>query len=180
MTDSLITENVKNFLKWLGEDPNREGLKETPSRVLKMYKEFFSGYQLNSEDVLSKVFEEIEGYEGVVALRDIEFISHCEHHLVPFVGTISISYMPHKRVVGISKLARIVDVFARRLQLQERLTRQIATSIFNVLKPHGVAVKIEAKHFCLNYRGASKSATIMHTSEYLGEQRYKAEIFNSL
>lgn len=178
--DSLITENVKNFLKWVGEDPNREGLKETPRRVLKMYKEFFSGYQLNSDEVLSKMFEEIEGYEGIVALRNIEFISHCEHHLLPFVGNISISYMPYKRVIGISKLARVVDIFAKRLQLQEKLTRQITTSIFNVLKPYGVAVKIDAKHFCLNYRGASKSATIMHTCEYLGEQRHKADIFNAL
>ncbi len=161
-------EAVKVLIKWAGDNPDREGLIETPKRVVNAYKEFFSGYESKPEQILSKTFDEVEGYDEMVIVRDIAIESHCEHHMVPFVGTAHIGYIPNKRIVGISKLARIADVFAKRLQTQETMTAQIADTINEVLKPKGVAVVIDAQHQCMTTRGTHKTESSTITSRMLG------------
>jgi GTP cyclohydrolase IA len=162
---------VRTLIRWAGEDPDREGLKGTPDRVVRSYEEFFAGYNDDPREMLQRTFEEVEGYDEVVALRDIRIESHCEHHMVPIIGRAHIGYLPDKRVVGISKLARIVDAYARRLQIQEKLTAQIANTIEEVLQPLGVAVVIEAAHQCMTTRGVHKDGVTMVTSRMLGAFR---------
>lgn len=159
---------VKTLIAWAGDNPNREGLIETPKRVVDAYKEFFEGYSQNPDEILSKTFEEVEGYDEMVIVKDIRLESHCEHHIVPILGTAHIGYIPNKRVVGISKLARIVDVFGKRLQTQETMTSQIATTIENVLNPKGVAVVIDAGHQCMSTRGVHKTESSTVTSSMKG------------
>ena len=161
-------EAVKTLIKWAGDNPEREGLQETPKRVVNSYKEFFSGYDSKPEQILSKTFDEVEGYDEMVIVRDIAIESHCEHHMVPFIGIAHIGYIPDKRIVGISKLARIADVFAKRLQTQEIMTAQIADTINEVLKPKGVAVVIDAQHQCMTTRGTHKTESSTITSRMLG------------
>ena len=161
-------EAVKILIKWAGDNPEREGLIETPKRVVNSYKEFFSGYDSKPEQILSKTFDEVEGYDEMVIVRDIAIESHCEHHMVPFIGIAHIGYIPNKRIVGISKLARIADVFAKRLQTQEIMTAQIADTINEVLKPKGVAVVIDAQHQCMTTRGTHKTESSTITSRMLG------------
>jgi len=161
-------EAVKILIKWAGDNPEREGLVETPKRVVNAYKEFFSGYDSKPEQILSKTFDEVEGYDEMVIVRDITIESHCEHHMVPFIGIAHIGYIPDKRIVGISKLARIADVFAKRLQTQEIMTAQIADTINEVLKPKGVAVVIDAQHQCMTTRGTHKTESSTITSRMLG------------
>jgi GTP cyclohydrolase IA len=162
---------VRTLIRWAGENPDREGLKGTPDRVVRSYEEFFAGYNDDPREMLQRTFEEVEGYDEVVALRDIRVESHCEHHMVPIIGRAHIGYLPDKRVVGISKLARIVDAYARRLQIQEKLTAQIANTIEEVLQPRGVAVVIEAAHQCMTTRGVHKDGVTMVTSRMLGAFR---------
>ncbi|RPG50782.1 MAG: GTP cyclohydrolase I FolE [Gammaproteobacteria bacterium TMED104] len=159
---------VKTLIEWAGDDPTREGLVETPKRVVAAYQEFFEGYTQDPEDILRKTFEEVEGYDEMVIVKDIRLESHCEHHIVPILGTAHIGYIPNKRVVGISKLARIVDVFGKRLQTQETMTSQIATTIENVLNPKGVAVVIDAGHQCMSTRGVHKTESSTVTSSMKG------------
>jgi GTP cyclohydrolase IA len=166
---------VRTLIRWAGEDPDREGLKGTPDRVVRSYEEFFAGYNDDPREMLQRTFEEVEGYDEVVALRDIRVESHCEHHMVPIIGRAHIGYLPDKRVVGISKLARIVDAYARRLQIQEKLTAQIANTIEDVLQPLGVAVVIEAAHQCMTTRGVHKDGVTMVTSRMLGAFRDNGE-----
>ena len=161
-------EAVKILIQWAGDNPEREGLLETPKRVVNSYKEFFSGYDSKPEQILSKTFDEVEGYDEMVIVRDIAIESHCEHHMVPFIGIAHIGYIPNKRIVGISKLARIADVFAKRLQTQEIMTAQIADTINEVLKPKGVAVVIDAQHQCMTTRGTHKTESSTITSRMLG------------
>ena len=161
-------EAVKTLILWAGDDPEREGLVDTPKRVVKAYKEFFSGYEEDPEEILSRTFEEVEGYDDAVIVRNIRLESHCEHHMVPILGIAHIGYIPNNRVVGISKLARIVDVFGKRLQTQETMTAQIADAISNVLKPKGVAVVVDAAHQCMTTRGIHKSETSTVTSKMTG------------
>jgi GTP cyclohydrolase I len=159
---------VKTLIEWAGDDPTREGLIETPKRVVAAYEEFFEGYTQDPEEILRKTFEEVEGYDEMVIVKDIRLESHCEHHIVPILGTAHIGYIPNKRVVGISKLARIVDVFGKRLQTQETMTSQIATTIENVLNPKGVAVVIDAGHQCMSTRGVHKTESSTVTSSMKG------------
>tara|TARA_B100000427_G_scaffold180178_1_gene149818 strand:- start:927 stop:1541 length:615 start_codon:yes stop_codon:yes gene_type:complete len=159
---------VKTLIKWAGDNPEREGLLETPKRVVNAYTEFFSGYHEKPEQILSKTFDEVEGYDEMVIVRDISIESHCEHHMVPFIGIAHIGYIPNQRVVGISKLARIADVFAKRLQTQETMTAQIADTINEVLRPKGVAVVIDAQHQCMTTRGTHKTESSTITSRMLG------------
>ena len=159
---------VKTLIEWAGDDPTREGLVETPKRVVAAYEEFFEGYTQDPEEILRKTFEEVEGYDEMVIVKDIRLESHCEHHIVPILGTAHIGYIPNKRVVGISKLARIVDVFGKRLQTQETMTSQIATTIENVLNPKGVAVVIDAGHQCMSTRGVHKRESSSVTSSLKG------------
>ena len=161
-------EAVKILIQWAGDNPEREGLVETPKRVVNAYKEFFSGYDSKPEQILSKTFDEVEGYDEMVIVRNITIESHCEHHMVPFIGIAHIGYIPDKRIVGISKLARIADVFAKRLQTQEIMTAQIADTINEVLKPKGVAVVIDAQHQCMTTRGTHKTESSTITSRMLG------------
>ena len=162
---------VEYLIRWAGDDPTREGLKETPKRVVRAFEEFFSGYKESPEDFLSKTFEDVQDYEDLVMLKDISFHSHCEHHMVPIIGKVHLAYIPIKKVVGISKLARTVDIFAKRLQTQETMTQQIANCIEKSLKPKGVAVYIEAFHQCMTTRGVSKPNVSTITSCFLGEFR---------
>jgi GTP cyclohydrolase I len=162
---------VRTLLRWAGDDPTREGLLETPARVARAYEEFFSGYEIDPVALLERTFEETDGYDEIVLLRDIRLESHCEHHMVPIIGRAHVAYLPHHRVVGISKLARVVDAYARRLQIQEKLTAQIANTIQQVLEPRGVAVVIEAAHQCMTTRGIHKSGVTMVTSRRLGAFR---------
>ena len=166
---------VKTLIKWAGDDPTREGLIETPDRVIRAYKEFFAGYEEDPEQVLEKTFEEVEGYDDAVIVRNIRVESHCEHHMVPILGVAHVGYIPNKRVVGISKLARIVDIFGKRLQTQETMTAQIADTIQRVLEPKGVAVVIDAGHQCMSTRGIHKTESSTITSRMLGIFRDKAE-----
>jgi len=159
---------VRTLISWAGDDPLRQGLKETPSRVVKAFQEYFSGYAVDPSAYLSKTFDDIAGYDEVVLLRDIRFESHCEHHLAPIIGVAHIAYLPNKRVVGISKLARVVEIFAKRLQIQEKMTAEIAGTIDSVLQPQGVAVMIEANHHCMTSRGAYKPGTSMITCQVTG------------
>ncbi|MFT8718016.1 GTP cyclohydrolase I FolE [Acetobacter sp.] len=161
-------EAIKVLLRWAGEDPNREGLLDTPSRVARSYEEFYEGYAINPEELLERTFSEVDDYDEIVLLRDIRLESHCEHHMVPIIGRAHVAYLPRKRVVGISKLARVVDAYARRFQIQERLTAQIANTIDKVLEPHGVAVIIEAGHQCMTTRGVHRPGVSMVTSRMLG------------
>ena len=159
---------VKTLIAWAGDNPNREGLIETPKRVVDAYKEFFDGYKMNPDEILSKTFEEVEGYDEMVIIKNIRLESHCEHHIVPILGIAHVAYMPKKKVVGISKLARLVDVFAKRLQIQETLTAQIAETIQRVLDPLGVAVLIDASHQCMTTRGVHKPDSSTVTKRMLG------------
>lgn len=159
---------VRTLLLWAGDDPDREGLLGTPDRVVRSYEEFFAGYAENPTDMLSRTFEETEGYDEMVLLRDIPFESHCEHHMVPIIGTAHVAYLPNQRVVGISKLARTVEIFAKRLQIQEKMTAQIADAIQQALDPRGVAVVLNAQHQCMTTRGVKKPGVGMITSHMLG------------
>ena len=162
---------VRTLLRWAGDDPGREGLADTPARVAKAYQDWFSGYDQDPEAYLARTFEEVAGYDDMVILKDIRFESHCEHHLAPIIGRAHVGYLPSRRVVGISKLARVVDAFARRLQVQEKMNAQIAHCIQKVLEPKGVAVVIEAAHQCMTTRGVHKSGVTMVTSTMLGAFR---------
>jgi GTP cyclohydrolase IA len=162
---------VRTLLRWAGDDPTREGLIDTPGRVARAYEEFFAGYAIDPVALLERTFEETDGYDEIVLLRDIRLESHCEHHMVPILGRAHVAYLPHRRVVGISKLARVVDAYARRLQIQEKLTAQIANTIQQVLEPRGVAVVIEAAHQCMTTRGVHKPGVTMVTSRMLGAFR---------
>jgi GTP cyclohydrolase IA len=162
---------VRTLLRWAGDDPAREGLVDTPSRVVRAYEEFFAGYEIDPVALLERTFEETDGYDEIVLLRDIRLESHCEHHMVPIIGRAHVAYLPHRRVVGISKLARVVDAYASRLQIQEKLTAQIANTIQQVLEPRGVAVVIEAAHQCMTTRGVHKLGVTMVTSRMLGAFR---------
>jgi GTP cyclohydrolase I len=162
---------IRILIKWAGDDPDREGLRDTPSRVIRSYEEFYQGYSADPRALLERTFEEIEGYDEIVFLRDIRFESHCEHHMAPVIGQAHVAYLPHKRVVGISKLARLIDVYAKRLQIQEKMTSQIANTINEVLQPKGTAVVIEASHQCMTTRGVHKAGVSMVTSTMLGEFR---------
>jgi GTP cyclohydrolase IA len=158
----------RTVIRWIGEDPNRDGLKETPARVARALDEFFAGYRQDPFEILQKTFEETEGYDEMIVLRGVRFESHCEHHLAPIIGQAWVAYVPNGRVVGISKLARIVDVYAKRLQIQEKLTAQIANTIEEVLKPQGVGVIVKASHHCMTTRGIHKHGTDLVTSRMLG------------
>jgi GTP cyclohydrolase IA len=160
---------VRTLIAWAGDDPEREGLRDTPRRVVKAYNEFFKGYEEDPLEVLSRSFEDVAGYDDMVMLRDIEFNSHCEHHMVPFIGKVHIAYLPTDQVVGISKLARVVEVFARRLQTQETMTAQIALAIERRLEPQGVAVMVEAVHQCMSLRGVNKRNVATITTKFTGE-----------
>jgi len=166
---------VRTLIRWAGDNPDREGLVGTPDRVVRAYEEFFAGYDEDPGEMLKRTFEEVEGYDEVVVLRDIRIESHCEHHMVPIIGKVHIGYLPDKRVVGISKLARVVDAFAKRLQIQEKLTAQIANTVNEVLQPRGVAVVMEAAHQCMTTRGVHKSGVDMVTSRMLGAFRDNGE-----
>jgi GTP cyclohydrolase I len=159
---------VRTLLRWAGDDPAREGLLGTPDRVVRSYEQYFQGYSINPVELLQRTFEEVDGYDEMVLLRDIRFVSHCEHHIQPIVGQAHVAYLPNKRVVGISKLARVVDAYARRLQIQEKMTAQVANTINEVLVPQGVAVVIEASHQCMTNRGVHKPGSTMVTSRMLG------------
>jgi GTP cyclohydrolase I len=162
---------VKTLIRWAGDDPAREGLRGTPERVVRAYTEFFAGYDSDPVELLQRTFSEIDGYDEMVVLKDIRFESHCEHHLAPIIGKAHIAYLPKKRVVGISKLARLVEVYAKRLQIQEKMTAQIANTLKEVLQPKGVAVVIEAAHQCMTTRGIHKPGVSMVTSTMLGDFR---------
>ncbi|MGI4747064.1 MAG: GTP cyclohydrolase I FolE [Janthinobacterium lividum] len=168
-------EAVRVLLRWAGEDPAREGLRDTPRRVARSYDEFYQGYAEDPAEMLNRTFAEVEDYDEIVLLRDIRFESHCEHHMVPIIGRAHVAYLPRRRVVGISKLARVVDVYARRLQIQERLTAQIANTINDVLQPHGVAVILEAGHQCMTTRGVHRPGVTMVTSRMLGVFRNNSD-----
>jgi GTP cyclohydrolase I len=162
---------IRTLLQWAGDDPEREGLQDTPARVARAFEEWFRGYSEDPEEYLHRTFEEVEGYDEMVTLRDIRFESHCEHHLAPIIGKVHVAYLPKKKVVGISKLARVVETYARRLQVQEKMTSQIANCIQNVLEPDGVAVVVEAAHQCMTTRGVHRPGVTMVTSTMLGEFR---------
>ncbi len=173
-TVSEAEEAVRTLIRWAGDDPKREGLLDTPKRVVKSYREFFAGYDVNAHDILSRTFKEVEGYDEMVVLQDIEFESHCEHHMVPFTGKAHIAYLPNNKVIGISKLARLVDAYSKRLQIQEKMTAQIANALNDTLQPKGVAVVIEAVHQCMTSRGVHKRGSVMQTSHMLGQFRRDA------
>jgi GTP cyclohydrolase I len=162
---------VRTLLRWAGDDPEREGLLDTPARVVRSYRELFAGYGVDPTALLERTFEEVEGYDEIILLRDIRLESYCEHHMVPIIGRAHVGYLPNRRVVGISKLARVVDAFSKRLQIQEKLTVQIANAINSVLQPKGVAVVIEASHQCMTTRGVHKPGVGMVTSTMLGAFR---------
>jgi len=177
------TENaVRTLLKWIGDDPDREGLTATPSRVARAYEEWFAGYKEDPVEFLRRTFYEVDGYDEMIVLRDITFESHCEHHIAPILGKVQIGYLPDRKVVGISKLARVVETFAKRLQVQETMTAQIANCINDVLKPKGVGVVVEGMHHCMTTRGIHKSGVAMMTSQLLGDfradPRTRAEFLN--
>ena len=171
ISENQAEEAVKTLIRWAGDNPEREGLKETPKRVIRSYKDFFSGYNLDPREILSKKFKEVDGYDEIIILKNIRLESHCEHHMVPFIGTAHVGYLPQKKVVGLSKLARLVEAFAKRLQIQEKLTAQIANAIDEVLQPKGVGVIIEASHLCVATRGIHKPDSKMVTSRMLGSFR---------
>ena len=168
VSDKEAEEAIKKLLAWIGEDPSREGLQETPKRVVKAFKEYFKGYHQNAEEDLSKTFGDVEGYDDMVIEKNITLESHCEHHMAPIIGVVHVAYIPSKKVVGLSKLARVVEVFSKRLQTQERLTMQIAKTIMEVLQPRGVAVTVDASHQCMTNRGVKKENTTTVTNYFLG------------
>jgi GTP cyclohydrolase I len=159
---------VRVLLRWAGDDPEREGLLDTPARVAKAYRELFSGYDLAAEDVLGRTFEEVAGYDDIVLVKDIPFFSHCEHHMVPIIGKAHVAYLPNGKVLGLSKIARVVEIYGRRLQTQETMTAQIAKSIDETLNPRGVAVMIEAEHMCMAMRGVQKQGSTTLTTTFTG------------
>jgi GTP cyclohydrolase I len=163
-----VEDAIRTLILWAGDDPSREGLAETPARVAKAFKEFYKGYDEDPHEILDRVFEEVEGYQDMVLVRDIPFYSHCEHHMVPFIGKAHVAYFPTDAVVGLSKLARVVDIYARRLQSQERLTAEIVSSVDEALKPRGVAVMIEAEHQCMTLRGVQKHGASTITTQFTG------------
>jgi GTP cyclohydrolase I len=177
---SEVEAAISTILKWIGEDPSRDGLADTPQRVIRALDEHFSGYAQNPADILERTFDETAGYDDMIVLRGIPFISHCEHHMAPIVGKAWVAYVPAGQVVGISKLARVVEAYARRLQIQERLTAQIADTINDVLKPQGVGVIIKATHHCMTTRGVNKAGTDMVTRRLLGCFRDDASIRQEL
>ena len=167
---------VRTLLTYIGENPEREGLADTPKRVVKSYDEFFGGYTEDPEDTLARTFEETDGYDEMIVLDGVEFTSHCEHHMVPIIGTAYIGYLPRRRVVGVSKLARVLEIFAKRLQIQERLTAQVANAINDVLDPRGVAVVLRSQHQCMATRGVRQNGAMMTTSRMLGEFRESRDV----
>jgi len=171
VTQADAEEAVRTLIRWAGDDPDREGLLGTPDRVARAYREFFAGYATDPASILKRTFEETDGYDEMIVLRDMRFESHCEHHMAPIIGRAHIAYLPRNRVVGISKLARLLDVYAKRLQIQEKLTAQIANTLNDVLQPRGVAVVIDASHQCMTTRGVHKPGTSMVTSRMLGAFR---------
>ena len=181
-SEEQAKEAVRTLISWAGDDPNREGLMETPKRVINAYKEFFAGYFENPDEILSKTFEEVAGNDEMVIVKNIKVESHCEHHMVPILGIAHVAYIPNKRVVGISKLARVIDVFGKRLQTQETMTAQVASCIQRALLPRGVAVVIDAQHQCMTTRGIKKSESATVTSRMLGvfrtDARTRAEFLN--
>ena len=168
VSDEKAEEAIRTIIQWIGEDPEREGLKSTPRRVIKAFKEYFQGYEENPSNYLMKTFTEVEGYDDMVIEKNISVRSHCEHHMAPIIGVAHVAYIPSKKVVGLSKLARVVEAFSKRLQTQERLTMQIANLIMDVLKPRGVAVTIDATHHCMTNRGIKKENTTTITNYFLG------------
>lgn len=170
-TQAEAEDAVRTLIRWAGDDPAREGLLDTPRRVVKSYREFFSGYAADPAEILTRTFSETDGYDEMIVLKDIRFESHCEHHMAPIIGRAHIAYLPRKRVVGISKLARLLDCYAKRLQIQEKLTAQIANTLNEELQPRGVAVVIDASHQCMTTRGVHKAGTSMVTSRMLGAFR---------
>ena len=168
VSDEKAQEAIRTIIQWIGENPDREGLLSTPKRVIKAFKEYFRGYDQNPNEYLSKTFKEVEGYDDMVIEKNISIRSHCEHHMAPIIGVAHVAYIPSNKVVGLSKLARVVEAFAKRLQTQERLTMQIAKTIMNVLKPRGVAVTIDAEHQCMTSRGIKKENTTTVTNYFLG------------
>ena len=174
-TQKEAEQAVRTLLRWAGDDPTREGLLDTPARVARAYTDFFSGYTVDPAILLRRTFSEVDGYDEIVLLRDIRFESHCEHHLAPIIGRAHVAYLPRQRVVGISKLARVVDAYARRLQIQERMTAQIANTINDELEPHGVAVILESAHECMTTRGVHKPGVSMVTSTMLGVFRNNSD-----
>ena len=174
VTREQAEEAVRTLLRWAGDDPRREGLLDTPKRVVKAYREWFSGYALDPDEYLARTFEEVEGYDEMIVLRDIEYESHCEHHMAPIIGRVHVGYLPDGKVVGISKLARVVDAYAKRFQVQEKMTAQIAGCIQRALAPMGVGVVVEGEHECMTTRGVHKRGVSMVTSTMLGSFREDA------
>ena len=168
VTDKEAEESIRKILKWIGEDPSREGLLETPKRVIKAFKEYFQGYKQDPSQELKKTFGEVEGYDDMVVEKNITFQSHCEHHMAPIIGLVHIAYLPKDKVVGLSKLARTVEIFSKRLQTQERLTMQIAKTLMDSLSARGVAVTIDAAHQCMTMRGVKKEKSTTVTNYFLG------------
>jgi len=168
ISDQKAEEAIRTIIQWIGEDPEREGLKSTPKRVIRAFKEYFQGYKEDPASYLKKTFTEVEGYDDMVIEKNISIRSHCEHHMAPIIGVAHVAYIPSKKVVGLSKLARVVDAFSKRLQTQERLTMQIAKTIMHVLQPRGVAVTIDAAHQCMTNRGIKKEKTTTVTNYFLG------------
>jgi GTP cyclohydrolase I len=166
---------VRTLIRWAGDDPDREGLLGTPERVVRAYEEWYAGYHEDPRDYLKRTFEEVAGYDEIVLLRDVRFVSHCEHHMAPIIGRVHIAYLPRNRVVGISKLVRLVDAYAKRLQVQEKFTAEIASCLDSVLKPHGVAVVVEGAHECMTTRGVRRHEVTMVTSRMLGVFRTQAQ-----
>ena len=168
ISDQKAEEAIRTIIQWIGEDPEREGLKSTPKRVIRAFKEYFQGYKENPANYLKKTFTEVEGYDDMVIEKNISIRSHCEHHMAPIIGVAHVAYIPSKKVVGLSKLGRVVEAFSKRLQTQERLTMQIAKTIMHVLQPRGVAVTIDAAHQCMTSRGIKKEKTTTVTNYFLG------------
>jgi GTP cyclohydrolase IA len=168
VSDAQAEDAFRTILKWIGENPNRDGLKETPDRLVRAYREYFCGYEEDADEVLRKTFTEVDGYDEMIVLRGVTFESHCEHHIAPIIGRAWVGYIPDRRVVGISKLARVVEIFSKRLQIQERLTAQVANAVDEVLKPRGVAVVVKAAHHCMIDRGVRKRGADLVTSRMLG------------
>ena len=169
VSDKEAEEAFKKILKWIGEDPDREGLVETPKRLVKAFKEYFGGYDVDAKSLLSKTFGDVEGYDDMVIQKNISLQSHCEHHMAPIIGVVHVAYIPKNKVVGLSKLARLVEVYAKRLQTQERLTKQIATTLMEALDAKGVAVSVDAAHQCMTMRGIKKEQATTVTNYYLGK-----------
>ena len=175
VSDAQAEDAFRTIIRWIGEDPDRDGLIETPDRLVRAYREYFAGYEEDPHEILSKTFSEVDGYDEMIVLRGVTFESHCEHHIAPIIGRVWVGYIPDKRVVGISKLARVVEIFSKRLQIQERLTAQIANAVDEVLKPAGVAVVVKAAHHCMIDRGVRKRGADLVTSRMLGVFRDQAQ-----